>query len=96
MLLQHPAVLLLLPLLRCRLNAMNEIWVPSEWQRESFAASGIAADKLRVVPEVRHRPLWKQQQKEGQACRWLVCHLAVWNHAVIIWRAVINIEPLFT
>uniref|UniRef100_A0A383WC78 Glycosyl transferase family 1 domain-containing protein n=1 Tax=Tetradesmus obliquus TaxID=3088 RepID=A0A383WC78_TETOB len=34
-----------------RLNAMNEIWVPSEWQRESFAASGIAADKLRVVPE---------------------------------------------
>jgi hypothetical protein len=44
---------LLLGLLLCRLNAMNEIWVPSEWQKESFAASGVAADKLVVVPEVR-------------------------------------------
>ncbi|KAF6259241.1 hypothetical protein COO60DRAFT_1700898 [Scenedesmus sp. NREL 46B-D3] len=34
-----------------RLNAMNEIWVPSEWQKESFAASGVAPDKLVVVPE---------------------------------------------
>jgi hypothetical protein len=36
----------------CRLNAMNEIWVPSAWQAESFAASGVARDKLVVVPEV--------------------------------------------
>lgn len=37
-----------------RLNAMNEIWVPSEWQRQSFIQSGVDATKLVVVPEVRH------------------------------------------
>jgi hypothetical protein len=36
-----------------RLNAMNEIWVPSQWQLESFAASGVTREKLVVVPEVR-------------------------------------------
>ena len=30
---------------------MNEIWVPSEWQRQSFIASGVPADKIVVVPE---------------------------------------------
>lgn len=36
----------------CRLNAMNEIWVPSEWQRQTFIDSGVDATKLFVVPEV--------------------------------------------
>ena len=31
---------------------MNEVWVPSEWQRQSFIASGVEASKLFVVPEV--------------------------------------------
>lgn len=31
---------------------MDEVWVPSEWQRATFAASGISASKLRVLPEV--------------------------------------------
>lgn len=30
---------------------MNEIWVPSAWQRDTFAASGVDPDKLVVVPE---------------------------------------------
>ncbi|KAF8072768.1 hypothetical protein HT031_000428 [Scenedesmus sp. PABB004] len=34
-----------------RLNAMTEVWVPSAWQRETFAASGVSPHKLRVVPE---------------------------------------------
>jgi hypothetical protein len=34
-----------------RCNAMNEVWVPSEWQRQSFIASGVEASKIRVVPE---------------------------------------------
>jgi hypothetical protein len=58
---------LLLLLLCCRLNAMNEIWVPSEWQRESFAASGVAADKLRVVPEVRQRLLGEKDSSSSSA-----------------------------
>jgi glycosyltransferase involved in cell wall biosynthesis len=31
-------------------NALDEIWVPSEFHRESFAASGVVAEKLRLVP----------------------------------------------
>lgn len=31
-------------------NALDEVWVPSEFNRNAFAASGVAADKLRVVP----------------------------------------------
>jgi glycosyltransferase involved in cell wall biosynthesis len=31
-------------------NALDEVWVPSEFNRDGFAASGVAADKLRVVP----------------------------------------------
>lgn len=30
---------------------MHEVWVPSEWQRDTFVASGVEADKIRVVPE---------------------------------------------
>jgi hypothetical protein len=33
---------------------MNEIWVPSEWQRQTFIQSGVDATKLVVVPEVSH------------------------------------------
>lgn len=32
-------------------NAMDEIWVPSEFSRRSFAASGVDPSKLRVVAE---------------------------------------------
>lgn len=31
-------------------NALDEIWVPSEFHREAFAVSGVAAGKVRVVP----------------------------------------------
>jgi len=31
-------------------NALDEIWVPSEFHREAFAASGVALEKMRVVP----------------------------------------------
>jgi len=31
-------------------NALDEIWVPSEFHREAFAASGVVSEKLRVVP----------------------------------------------
>ena len=30
---------------------MDEVWVPSEWQRDTFIASGVDAAKIRVVPE---------------------------------------------
>jgi glycosyltransferase involved in cell wall biosynthesis len=32
-----------------RCNAMDEVWVPSEFQRETFEASGVDGEKLRVV-----------------------------------------------
>jgi glycosyltransferase involved in cell wall biosynthesis/protein-L-isoaspartate O-methyltransferase len=31
-------------------NRMDFIWVPTEFNRETFAAAGVTADKLRVVP----------------------------------------------
>ena len=31
-------------------NALDEVWVPSEFNRSGFAASGVDADRLRVVP----------------------------------------------
>lgn len=34
-----------------RCNAMDEIWVPTEFHRQVFADSGVKADKLHVVPE---------------------------------------------
>jgi glycosyltransferase involved in cell wall biosynthesis len=43
-----------------RCNAMDEVWVPSEFNRETFAAAGVYADKLRVmrsgVDSQRFRP----------------------------------------
>jgi hypothetical protein len=32
---------------------MDEVWVPSHWQRQVFIDSGVDASRLRVVPEVR-------------------------------------------
>lgn len=32
---------------------MDEIWVPSEWNKDAFISSGVDPQKLRVVPEVR-------------------------------------------
>lgn len=32
-------------------NEMDEVWVPSTFARETFAASGVARDRLHVVPE---------------------------------------------
>ena len=34
-----------------RCNAMNEVWVPSQWAVDVFAASGVERSKLVVVPE---------------------------------------------
>eukprot|EP00455_Lapot_gusevi_P053541 TRINITY_DN8369_c0_g1_i2.p1 TRINITY_DN8369_c0_g1~~TRINITY_DN8369_c0_g1_i2.p1 ORF type:complete len:302 (+),score=26.77 TRINITY_DN8369_c0_g1_i2:384-1289(+) len=34
-----------------RLNRMDEIWVPTEFHRQVFQASGVSASKLVVVPE---------------------------------------------
>jgi glycosyltransferase involved in cell wall biosynthesis len=43
-----------------RCNAMDEVWLPSEFNRETFAAAGVHADKLRVmragVDSQRFRP----------------------------------------
>ncbi|MBI3416683.1 MAG: glycosyltransferase [Verrucomicrobia bacterium] len=33
-----------------RCNQMDEVWVPSEFNRETFAASGVERDKLVVIP----------------------------------------------
>lgn len=49
---------------------MNEVWVPSEWQREAFIASGVAADKLVVVPEVSRRT---------DSARWCWAAHAAWS-----------------
>ncbi|KAL4419515.1 hypothetical protein ABPG77_002301 [Micractinium sp. CCAP 211/92] len=49
-----------------RCNQMHEVWVPTEFQRRTFAASGVRPSKLHVVPEpvdvdafdpARHAPL---------------------------------------
>lgn len=39
-------------------NAMDEVWVPSTFNLESFAASGVPERKLRVVPEGVHTNLY--------------------------------------
>ena len=31
----------------------DEIWVPSEFNRQTFAASGVDKDKIFLLPEVR-------------------------------------------
>src|SRR5207248_3888517 len=33
-----------------RLNAMDRIWVPSEFNRETFVRSGVDPDKIAVLP----------------------------------------------
>jgi glycosyltransferase involved in cell wall biosynthesis len=32
-------------------NTMDEVWVPTEFNRKTFAAAGVPEHKLRVVPE---------------------------------------------
>eukprot|EP00887_Chlorella_sp_A99_P006237 scaffold3.g6237.t1 len=34
-----------------RMNAMDEVWVPTDWQREVFAEWGVQRNKLQVIPE---------------------------------------------
>jgi glycosyltransferase involved in cell wall biosynthesis len=34
-----------------RCNALDELWLPSEFHRETFAASGVKRGKIRVVPQ---------------------------------------------
>lgn len=34
-----------------RLNAMDEVWVPTDYSRAVFAAGGVDPSKLVVVPE---------------------------------------------
>lgn len=34
-----------------RLNGMREVWVPTQWQADMFAAGGVQKSKLHVVPE---------------------------------------------
>jgi glycosyltransferase involved in cell wall biosynthesis len=32
-------------------NALNEVWVPSLWQKKTFTQAGVKRDKLQVLPE---------------------------------------------
>ena len=32
-------------------NALDEVWVPSDWQKTAFEKSGVRADLLQVLPE---------------------------------------------
>jgi glycosyltransferase involved in cell wall biosynthesis len=34
-----------------RCNALDELWLPSEFHRETFAASGVERNKIRVMPQ---------------------------------------------
>ena len=34
-----------------RINLMHEVWVPSSWSADVFAASGVQKSKIKVVPE---------------------------------------------
>jgi glycosyltransferase involved in cell wall biosynthesis len=36
---------------RCNRDLMNEIWVPTEFHRETFVRSGVRPDKIFVIPE---------------------------------------------
>ena len=42
-----------------RCNAMDEVWVPCEFNRQTFAASGVDERKLRVVPDGVHSGLFR-------------------------------------
>ncbi|WIA22210.1 hypothetical protein OEZ85_004541 [Tetradesmus obliquus] len=51
-------------------NSMDEVWVPTEFNRETFAAAGVSPEKLFVVPQgidaayfdpARHEPLVLRQ-----------------------------------
>ena len=51
------------------INAMNEVWVPSEWQRGTFAASGVEPSKIRVVPEGVNTTLFDPARCAGRSRR---------------------------
>eukprot|EP00879_Flechtneria_rotunda_P016710 GHRR01017487.1.p1 GENE.GHRR01017487.1~~GHRR01017487.1.p1 ORF type:complete len:576 (+),score=143.08 GHRR01017487.1:1338-3065(+) len=39
-------------------NAMDEIWVPTQFNKDTFTAAGVAADKLFVVPQGIDTDFW--------------------------------------
>lgn len=47
------------------LNAFDRIWVPSKFGRDTFAASGVALEKIAVVPEAMDTELYERSVEEG-------------------------------
>jgi glycosyltransferase involved in cell wall biosynthesis len=47
-----------------RLNFMDEVWVPTEFAREIFAAAGVATSKLHVIPEPVDTEFFRPDGKE--------------------------------
>lgn len=45
-------------------NQFNEVWVPSEFNRETFARSGVVAEKIRVVPGAIDTGYWDPARHE--------------------------------
>ena len=45
-------------------NQMDEIWVPSRFNMETFAASGVAKSKLKVIPGAVDESLFDPMQVE--------------------------------
>jgi len=56
-------------------NRMDEVWVPSEFNRETFAQAGVAVDKLRVIPgcldPAPYRALPEREPRQGAPFRFL-------------------------
>ncbi|KAI8470058.1 MAG: hypothetical protein J3K34DRAFT_265568 [Monoraphidium minutum] len=44
--------------LAAHVAAMDEIWVPTEFNRESFASAGIDRSKIFLVPEAIDTDVW--------------------------------------
>ena len=45
-----------------RCNALDELWLPSEFHRETFAASGVERSKIRVIPPGLDTELFRPAQ----------------------------------
>lgn len=61
-----------------RCNAVDELWLPSEFHRETFAASGVERSKIRVIPYAfdaeiffPHRPPLQLQGMPAKSFRFL-------------------------
>jgi glycosyltransferase involved in cell wall biosynthesis len=61
-----------------RCNAFDELWLPSEFHRETFAASGVERSKIRVIPYAldselfsSHRPPLQLQSMPANSFRFL-------------------------